>query len=179
MTLSDWLMIIAVLLSPFLAVYGQTFLNERKEKKEQKLWVFRTLMATRGDKISLDHVRALNSIDLLFSDSKKDKDIINKWKEYLDHLCKDLTGKDTTYINNWSEKNDDYLADLLSSMANSLKYSFDKVQIKKGIYFPTAHGEINIENQIIRKGLVNIFSDKFRLPIETTIKNSENIQNNN
>jgi len=58
-TLNDGLMILSVLLAPFFAVFVQRKLDESKERRGQKLWIFRTLMATRGNKISLDHVQAL------------------------------------------------------------------------------------------------------------------------
>ena len=88
MTISDGLMILVVLLAPFFAVFTQRKIDECKERRGQKLWIFRTLMATRGNKISLNHVQALNSIDLFFSKKGKEKIIIDKWTEYLDHLTR-------------------------------------------------------------------------------------------
>ncbi len=63
MTISDGIMILAVAVAPFLAVFAQTKINERKEKRNNRLWIFRTLMATRGNKLSMDHVQALNLND--------------------------------------------------------------------------------------------------------------------
>ncbi len=90
LTIADGLMILAVLLAPFLAVYVQRKIDASREKKGQKLWIFRTLMATRGNKISLEHVQALNSIDLFFVKRGKEKKIVEKWAEYLDHLNKPI-----------------------------------------------------------------------------------------
>lgn len=66
MAIGDFMMIVAVMVAPFLAIFAQRKIDEHRERRGQKLWVFRTLMATRGNKISLEHVQALNSIDLFF-----------------------------------------------------------------------------------------------------------------
>lgn len=79
MDMNDVFMIGAVLLSPFLAVFAQSKIDLIREKRGQKLWIFRTLMANRGNKLSLEHVQALNSIELFFDDLKKDKNILEKW----------------------------------------------------------------------------------------------------
>ena len=71
MTISDWLMIIAVLLAPLIAVQVQKWLEHHRENRERKLRVFKTLMATRAATVSPDHVQALNMIDLEFSGKRK------------------------------------------------------------------------------------------------------------
>lgn len=173
MTVNDILMILAVLISPFLAVFVQRRLDISREKRGQRLWVFRTLMATRGNRISLDHVQALNSIELLFDHPKKDKLIVEKWNEYLDHFGQGPKEGDKDHsakLTAWLEKGDDLLADLLQIMGRSLGFDFDKVKIKRGIYFPRGHGEEMDDQLIIRKGLVKILSGKASLPVE--VKNS-------
>lgn len=67
MTISDGLMILAVLVAPFLAVFAQKQIELWREQRSRKLWVFKTLMATRGRALSLEHVQALNVIDLEFT----------------------------------------------------------------------------------------------------------------
>lgn len=48
MTIADWLMILAVLLGPIIAVRLTRYLDTKKEERERKLSVFKTLMATRA-----------------------------------------------------------------------------------------------------------------------------------
>ena len=96
-TLNDGLMILSVLLAPFFAIFAQRKLDEAKEKRGQKLWIFRTLMATRGNKLSLEHVQALNMIDLFLERKGKEKAIVEKWDEYLDHLAKRIDENDQNY----------------------------------------------------------------------------------
>src|SRR3989338_295157 len=97
MTINDGLMILAVLLAPFLAVAVQRIIDQSREKRGQKLWIFRTLMATRGNKIALDNVQALNMIDLFFERKGKEKAIVEKWDEYLDHLYPSIKEDDPDY----------------------------------------------------------------------------------
>ena len=67
MALSDWLTIIAILLAPVFAVQVQKWVEHLRERRGKKLGVFQALMATRGARLSPEHVRALNMIDLEFS----------------------------------------------------------------------------------------------------------------
>jgi len=173
MNLSDILMILAVLFSPFLAVFAQRKIDISREKRGQRLWIFRTLMATRGNRISLDHVQALNSIELYFDHPRKDKLIVEKWNEYLDHFGQGPKEGEKDYsakLDTWVKKGDDLLADLLQTIGKSLGYDFDKVKIKRGIYTPRGHGEEMEDQFIIRKGLVKILDGKASLPVE--VKNT-------
>ena len=84
MNLNDLLMVLAVLLSPLIAVQVTRYLDNKKEARERQLWIFKTLMATRASSLSPHHVEALNRIDLEFkAQTKKDKDVIEAWKVYL------------------------------------------------------------------------------------------------
>lgn len=48
MTIADWIMILAVLLGPIIAVQLTRYLDNKKENRERKLQVFKTLIATRS-----------------------------------------------------------------------------------------------------------------------------------
>ena len=67
MKLAEVLMIIAVLLAPVVAVQVQKWLELFREDRARKLWIFKTLMATRAATVSPEHVQALNMIDLELS----------------------------------------------------------------------------------------------------------------
>lgn len=148
-------MVLAVLIAPFLAVYAQRRIDLLREKHGRKLWVFKTLMATRSAKLSVDHVKALNMIDLEFQDKSPLEDKIRAtWKEYLDHLgaLTALRQEDKDrLVPSWSAKSDDYLADLLHVMGERLGYSFDKVHLRKAIYSPEGHFNDEMEARLIRR----------------------------
>lgn len=78
-TISDTLIIIVTFLGPIVAVQLRKFIERRSERKNNRESVFITLMATRANRAgSVDHVQALNMIDLYFSgNSSRDKAVIN------------------------------------------------------------------------------------------------------
>lgn len=169
MATNEILMLLAVLCSPFLAVFIQRKIDIIREKRGHKLWIFRTLMATRGNRLSLDHVQALNSIELFFDHPKKDKIIVTKWNEYLDHTGQAPKEDDRDYaakLNSWLDKGDDMLADLLQAMSKSLGYDFDKVKIKRGIYFPKGHGDEQNDQLLIRRGLAALLTKRTALAVQ-------------
>ena len=173
MTMTDALTILAILCSPFLAVFAQRQIDLAREKRGQKLWIFRTLMATRGNRLSLDHVQALNSIELFFDHPRKDKVIVERWNEYLDHFGQGPKEDDKDYTAKlipWLDRGDDLLAELLQTMVKSLGYDFDKVKIKRGIYFPKGHGDEQNDQFLIRKGLVSLLHSKSPLTVNVTNK---------
>lgn len=63
--------IIATLFGRIVAVQVQKFLEKASESRNEKMWIFRTLIATRGSTFAADHVRALSMIDLAFKFSEK------------------------------------------------------------------------------------------------------------
>ena len=150
MTIADWLMISAVLIGPIVAVRLTRYLDNKKEIRERKLNIFKVLMATRSYTVSWDHVMTLNKIDLEFDKTnKKEKAVIEAWKEYLD-----LLGNKEISPDQWVTKRVDLLVELLHKMAQVLDYDFDKTHIKNSSYSPMVHGEIEEQQKVLRKGLI-------------------------
>ena len=110
-----WLTIInilAVIIAPIAAVWIGQKLQDRHDKRKDKLELFKTLMMSRNG-WTVDSVRALNVLDVVFSDDKK---VRNAWKKYYDKLCVD-NPSDAELI-----KIQDAQYDLLEAMAESLGY---------------------------------------------------------
>lgn len=77
MTISDIVAIIAIILSPIIAVAIGELLRKRNFEKQRRLEVLHDLMAYR-DKIESDEfLRALNSLRLLFSKDNELKKLLN------------------------------------------------------------------------------------------------------
>ena len=161
MTIADWLMITAVLLGPLIAVQLTRYLDNKKEERERKLQVFKTLMATRAYTVSWDHVGALNRIDLEFNKkTAMEKSVIDAWKAYLDLLSeKSLTPEQ------WNIRRIDLLVELLHTMAKVLDYDFDKTHIKNSSYSPVGHGTIEEEQKALRVGLIEVLAGNRKIPI--------------
>jgi hypothetical protein len=190
MTTSDGLSILAILLSPLIALEVQRYIDIFRERRVRKKRIFETLMTTRRDDVSQYHVQALNMIDIDFYGirllgknwrTKKEKNVLTAWKTYLDHLNTpgDLTG---AVLDNWVSKKDDLLADMLYEISIAVGYDFDKVYLKRSIYLPRAHGNQFLDNEIIRHNLAQILDGKKPLPMrlvttEETQQEQKSIQN--
>ena len=170
MTIGDWLIIVAVLAGPILAVQVQKSIESWRERKNRKKYVFKSLMATRGTALSPRHVEALNMIDLEFSVKKpKEKKVVDGWKIYRDHLNSLKIHSDPEYkarLERWTDKSNELLADLLFEMAKAVGYDFDKVHLKKGSYTPQGHADFEFEQNFIRRSLVQLFLNEAKIPVQ-------------
>ena len=164
MTISDWVMILAVFLGPIVAVQLTEYLDAKKEKRQRKMDIFKTLMSTRSYSTSWDHVMTLNRIDLEFEVSHpKEKAVVEAWKQYLD-----LLGDKTISGEQWSAKKVELLVELLHKMALVLDYDFDKTHIKNSSYSPVAHGDMENQQAKIREGIIDILEGKRVVPMNIT-----------
>lgn len=170
MTISDWLMIFAVLAGPVIAVQLTRHLDNKREVRKRKLQIFKTLMATRAYTVSWTHVEALNRIDLEFDDkTREEKEVIEAWKAYLD-----LLGDGNIPPEQWATRRVDLLVELLHKMAIVLDYNFDKTHIKNSSYSPAAHGDIEQQQEALRRGLIEVLDGTRVLPLYVTNLTADN-----
>lgn len=159
--ITDIAIILATILGPIFAVQAQKYLEKGREINQRRASIFRTLMATRATSLSPAHVEALNAIPIEFyGKNKRLRVIIDKWKIYLNHLARDVSAP------GWGDKKIELFVDLLSSMAAFLGYEFNKVEITNEIYRPVGHAGIETDQEIIRRGLAQLFSGQLALPME-------------
>jgi hypothetical protein len=178
LTSTDWILVAATIAGPILAVRAQKVIESLTEKRKRKLHIFRILMATRAARISGDHVQALNMIDIEFSASKvlgvfryqspKEKAVISAWRDYLESLSPLPPEATEEEKKRWNERTLDHFINLLSVLSEALGFEFDKVQLKKGIYSPQAHGDTEEAQLQIRDSLVKILSGKQSFPMAVT-----------
>ena len=118
-----WWNLVAIALSPAIAVQVSEFLTRRRAARGRKVEIFRTLMVTRAERLSSEHVRALNSIDLEFTKSRgPDLAVRTAWKAYLSHL----DNRDGLSIEAWGERGIELMVELLEQMGAALHYSIDR-----------------------------------------------------
>lgn len=174
MQLNDVLMISATFMGPILAVQAQKAIERARERRGRKSWLFHTLMATRAARVSAEHVQALNMIDLVFYGSpffgfkrrsKTEQVVLDSWKEYLDHLNTKVDERDLSV---WSSKSDELFVNLLYSISQDVHFQFDRVQLKKGVYSPIAHGDLEFEQAATRKLWLKVLSGQSPLKMEIT-----------
>jgi hypothetical protein len=159
--LVDYLTLAAVVLGPILAVQAQKWVEDFRDKKSRRVRIFQALMATRAANLSPVHVEALNAIPVEFYGKRAFKEIVSAWKTYLDHLSqKDMEP------GLWANTRQEYFIELLWRLASALGYKFDKLELKRGIYYPTGHANLEAEQEVIRKGLFRIFSGQAAFPLD-------------
>ena len=151
---------LTIAVSPLIAVQVTEFIHRRSEKQSRRLHVFRTLMATRGTRLSNEHVQALNMIAVEFrGKDQASRAVVESWKAYLLHL--DTKFQDAS----WLTRGTDLIVELLFNMSKSLRYDFEKSEILTTAYFPKAHGDLQ-ENQLrISQGFADIVDGKKTIPI--------------
>ena len=133
--------------------------------KQRKFDIFKTLLATRADTLSLEHVKALNSIDLEFYG---ESDICSSWELYRKHLNSPAKGIQKGVQEIWLKKRLELFTNLLACMSKYFDYNFDKALLESGAYSPMAHGLVNEQQEIIRNGFVGLFSGAVPLKIQVT-----------
>lgn len=186
MEISNWLIIPATILGPILAVQAQKIVENVRQRKGQKLWVFHHLMATRAERVSPEHVKALNIIDLAFYGSrllgiskrkKTEQSVLDAWHEYHDHLG---TQYDENSINILNVKGDELFINLLYAISKDLGFKFDRVQLKKGAYSPVAHGNLELEQNALRRLAIKVLSGdgNLKMDIQSVPVNEEVLKSN-
>ncbi len=167
----------ATLISPLIAIQTQKFIEKHSQIKTLKIDIFKQLMATRSPnaRLSNEHVRALNMIDLAFYGkirrgkarrSASESDVLSSWKLYFAHLNTSYPDNDNALGTIWNQISNNLFLDLLSEIAKDIGYNFERVQLQTAIYSPVAHGAIENDQLKIRKGLAAIFSGEDALKME-------------
>lgn len=167
---SKVLEILAILLGPILAVQAQTAIDRLRAKKGRRISIFKTLMSTRATPLASIRVQALNLLDIEFQgQNKKDKVVLEKWRDYLDHLNNapkvPAAENYKAQMEVWSAKIPDLEGALLQAVGRAVGHEFERVHIKRGVYAPQGHANIDQENQALRSGLIDIIAGKMAFPI--------------
>ncbi len=170
----DWLMVLAVILGPILAVQAQKIVESLRNKKQRRLNLFFTLMSTRATRLAPEHVGSLNMIDIEFYGRKlfgtrvqtpSEKKVTNAWKNYNDHLNNNYPAD---RLDAWNDRADELFTSMLYAMSQALGYDFDEVQLKRDCYRPKGHGELEEQQYAIRSGVVDLLAGKRSLPMAVT-----------
>lgn len=174
MTIADSLIILATLLSPFIAVQSQKWIEDARRKRDAQQHVFELLMATRATRLAPEHVNALNRIDIDFGahgrrQTQKEREVVNRWRLYADQLNVALPDNPTdAQVDAWVQRRDDFFIELLFAMSEALGYSFDRVQLRRAVYRPQGHNVVELRQEIIQRGLADIFSGNASFPMNVT-----------
>ena len=150
--------------------------------------IFRTLMRTRRTRLFIDHVSALNLVEIEFRDDKK---VSAACKSYLEDLgseqprradeevAVDSTGEEMRirnerYNTRVVKAREKLLATLLHEMAQVLGYKeVAALDIFKGGYSPQGWADIDVQQEIIRRYVIDLAFGDRALPVFVLNSNSE------
>ncbi|MDR6387556.1 DUF6680 family protein [Paraburkholderia phenoliruptrix] len=174
---TEYVMAGATLLGPIFAVQAQKWVERAREATNRRQLVFATLMATRQSRVSIDHVRALNSIDLAFYGrrvlgiplrSRKAQAVLDAWHDYHAHLSIPLEQRPKTEAETreWNGRGDELFTNLLERLATATKFKFDRQQLKSGSYSPEVHGTVELEQNLLRRLLLELLAGDRTLPLD-------------
>lgn len=149
--------IIAILLSPVIAVAITLWHQSRKERRDRKDRLFQTLMIYRKSvPPSHEWVNALNLIDVVFADNEK---IVRIWKEYYQMLGSAKSDHE------YRDRDHKYI-ELLSVMAKDLGYiNLQQTDIDK-FYSPQAHQDQLVAQREVQSELLRVLKNTHKIDAE-------------
>lgn len=171
----DWLIVVATLLGPILAVQAQKYLEILRERRNAQRQVFHQLMATRGARLSNQHVQALNMIDLVFYGTlifgfrwqrDAERAVTDAWTAYRANLG-DIRANEGE-MNFVYAAREERLTDLLQAMAICLGYSYDRVKISQGGYHPSGTADLENDARAFLRNAAKVLAGQQAIPMEVT-----------
>lgn len=132
-----WAIVAATFLGPIAAILVSLWRERRSRVRERRMWIFRTLMATRRVAIREEHVSAINQIEVEFYE---DRGVMAAWKNYVGHLNSYPRQENVTDQERleWERRRNGLLAVLLAAIGKRLGFAIGEVEIQEGGYAPEA-----------------------------------------
>ncbi|HVY20412.1 MAG TPA: DUF6680 family protein [Bauldia sp.] len=152
--------VIAILLGPIIAVRMTRKQDAAREDRQRKLDLYRTMMHTRSSRLSVDHVRALNTIPVEFNEVPA---VMTAFRSYMNLLGAPMPAVDQQ--ERFFEQRNDHFLDLIYQMGLFLGYQFDRRELERLAYVP--QGFINDEerNHRAQAVLLEILEGRRPLPV--------------
>lgn len=175
MKTSDWVIALATISGPILAVQAQKYLERARWQRQQQIEIFYALMGTRSTRLAPAHVQALNRIELEFrprktdwlfrSRASKDKAVIEAWRIYARHLNQT---SDPDNAQAWIRASNDYFYELLHKLSQALRYNYEKSELMQGAYHPMGHAGTEELQQELLLNAVKVVKGENSLAMRVT-----------
>ena len=154
------LTIIAIVVSPVVAVLVSRYAQDRKEKRQNQLQLLSSLIATRHQATTAEAVRALNLIDVVFHDKTE---VRRLWKEYFDMLHNEGLLNPSGYAQ-WNKKK----LELITEMAKVLGYGKEISHLDMDrIYSPVGIAEDTQRTNLLTDELLRVLKATKRFDFDT------------
>ena len=131
MQLKDIIDVVAIIVSPIVAVLIGQYLQNREKSRTDKKEILKALMVNRGLGWSIDSVKALNLIEIVFHDEDK---VLSQWKKYYNKLCMENPAE--SELSDMKSEGDRLLKVMADSLGYKDKVTWDTIQkpyIPKGL----------------------------------------------
>jgi hypothetical protein len=174
--------IIAILASPVIALVVSGWIAEAKEQTKRRHQVFQSLWLTRNDmnmiggRMSPEHVRALNMIEIEFTATGLDRfylrvercdGVLEAWHVYRQaFMVEDFADNTSADAQAFFAARDMLLVDLLAQMSELLGLQFTRNKIVNSSYAPKGHTQVEFEIAALRTALLAIAQG--RQPLHVT-----------
>jgi hypothetical protein len=158
---TDLAIVFATLVGPILAVRIQKMMDRRGEQERRQVEVYRALMASRANPNSPQYVNALNAVPLEFH---KVRPVMDAWTDLLLHLNSNGDANPEA----WARTRVDRFVNLLKALGVALRYDFRDAELTDHAYFPTWQLNLSNDQEILRKGLVDLMKGDKSLPMKVT-----------
>lgn len=142
--LTDVVMVLATLLSPFFAVQASEKLRKISAAKDAREKLLHTLMSTRSARLTQEHVSAVNQIDLIFP-ANKFPAVSDAWNMYMRHLSQPKPQGQQDSEKRLAETFRLFIA-MLKVMAQAVGTPFSDTALQHNAYYP--QGFVDTEEQI-------------------------------
>lgn len=163
----DWTALvtaIAAILGPLIAVWITRRSDERKEFYARRMEIFRTLMRTRKLAVHIDHVSALNLVEIEFSDQKS---VISAWKDYLRNLGEAFPSTASELQQSeFLKRRESLLTKLISEIAKVIKVKIEQMDIFEGNYVPQGWHDDDWEQRLMRRALTDVMMGRRALLVQ-------------
>ena len=154
LTINDLLTLAAIVFGPLLGAWFALWLQGRREKRDRRFDIFRTLMRTRRTPIWPDHVGALNLVEIEFSDNPE---VIRAWKALFEHFGQpqprhpdeelpdglgeaEYLEREKRYNVRIGQERHSLLSKLLHAIGKDLGFNIEQLEIFEGGYTPQGVG---------------------------------------
>lgn len=161
--------ILAIALSPIIANIISIKMNQRNEKRNEKLKILRILMMTRMNRACIDYANALNLIDVVFYNSKK---VRQAYKELLEMYYKENVSENEANI-----KNLKLIEYIIEDIGYSKKINWNEVSIP---YSPKWYFQELEKNEEYKKATIYVgqFLKMFLQTQQSTSSSQQHNQDN-
>lgn len=121
--------ILAVLLSPIIALLISKKLQEKEEKRKEKIYILKVLMTQRFSIKSIEFVNALNLIDIIFVDDKPVREAYkNLYNAYAVKVDTNNADETLAYTNEIKKKTTKLIESIVKNIGYKDKITWDTIQ---------------------------------------------------